>query len=306
MLDALFGVRRTGKSEPRRIRITAPQWVKSKGGYPVSVTDPSYKPDTAKAWASVDGVNLFFERKVGNGRAILLNFAITAYTRLRTRGKEMPMRGLIKALYERGGVSPRFRVTRPSGEPFRAYSIAQWGEANRLEVIGLMPEGTKTRTRIKPEKVIIHLPQESFVYEAKRGRYLGRRKEIRTSLIPERMKFFALLAGRAGKLRLSLSKQVVRGGEEIELRTSFGGPVPEVSVVRVQAFSRTGKEGKWWRRNVVVDGGRAVVTLRIAYDEEPGRWIFKARDLLTGQTADAKLRIEDTNTSLPLFPRCLE
>jgi hypothetical protein len=63
-------------------------------------------------------------------------------------------------------------------------------------------------------------------------------------------------------------------------------------VVQVEVIDPAGKVANWGRQVVLLPGGKGAVSLPMAWDEKPGTWRLRARELWTGTTGECTWRVK--------------
>lgn len=302
MLDTVFGASRgSAPAEPKMVNIEA---VTVAGKPLASVADPGYAIQSAKARAVVGNVPVIMENQIGKGNAVLLNFNITRYGEARRVGHESDLRRFIASLMAAAGLKPPLEATVSGGAPCAATCITRWGTPAAGEIIGVMSDSVAGREAGTPIETNIRLGRQVHVYQLKAGQYLGKMDTVQAKIVPERLEFFALWPHEIGAPKLELSKAKMGPGQKVTATISFAKAAKDdVQVVLLTAVSPKGEPARWWRQQVVVKGGVAEVPLYIAHDEEPGRWTLQARDLISGQTAEAKFTVTGTDSAQAPWPR---
>lgn len=302
MLDAVFGASRSpGPVAPQLIGIDT----LTVGGKPLaSLADPNYTAQAAKPRAVVGNVPIMMENQVGKGRAILLNFNLTRYGEARRVGQEADLRRFIASLLDAAGLRAPVETTVSGGALCAATRITRWGTPAAGAILGVMSDAVVGRESGAAIEANIRLGRKAHVYHAKTGTYLGNLDSVPARIVPERLEFFALWPHRIGTPRLTLSTAKPEPGQQITATIGFAEAAKDdVQVVLLTAVSPKGEPAGWWRQQVVVKGGAALVPLRIAHDEEPGLWTLRVRDSISGQTAEAQLSVAGTDVSQAPWPR---
>jgi hypothetical protein len=129
------------------------------------------------------------------------------------------------------------------------------------------------------DKATVRLPESKAVrYDL----YAGGLAQASYEASPERP---VLLVERATKIaRLTVSPAL-----EIRLTDQTGAPV-DLSVVRIEVFDPAGKLARHYSGNVTVRNGRATFKIPFALNDAPGQWRIRARDVVSGLTAEQRIR----------------
>ena len=282
VLDGLFGVRRTGPKQPVETPLDLRVDV---GGRKVALVATKAVVDASVAGGGAAGAAgghpVLFRRQVGKGRAVLLNFALP-----QTVGSQPPAARdnavhLLGALAGLAGVTPAF--TLETKEPLQARMLAHGG-VRTLGVWHLYP--TKGGAKVR-------LAAPAWVYDVRRGKALGRTREI---VIPDGRdwpRLYALLPAGGTTLAVTAgaSASAVPGASRgIAVRLRLNGPAPAGRVVRVQCFGPAGQERAHYRRYPRMAGAAALLGIPLANDP-PGRWRIRATDVATGAAAEAAVAV---------------
>jgi hypothetical protein len=76
---------------------------------------------------------------------------------------------------------------------------------------------------------------------------------------------------------------------ELRLLDESGDPVDR-SVVRVEVFDPAGKRVRHYSGNVTITDGAATFEIPFALDDARGAWSVRARDVISGITAERQIR----------------
>ena len=135
-------------------------------------------------------------------------------------------------------------------------------------------------------------PSAAHVYDVTRGEYVGPGPMVKVKLTSY-PRLFAALPAKVEKIKLSGCRRSYRTGQTIRLkaRVSHGRGAPWSSVVHVGLCDDQGHLLPWSERNMIAVMGKGEITLPLALDEKPGRYILKARDVASGVEAVHKLTI---------------
>ncbi|MCD6362224.1 MAG: beta-galactosidase trimerization domain-containing protein, partial [Armatimonadetes bacterium] len=232
-----------------------------------------------EALGEVNGLPGVIVNHYGEGVAVLLNFPFSQYLALRREGEEMPLRRLIGAILEMADVHPPF-TQRAGRGPLRATETVRWISGD-VQLVMLF----KTAGEDGPATTV--LPEPMHVYDLRRNRYLGRVAKITAPLRVGYANLYALSPESIGKPALSVRNDAAKPGDEVEVSVRVRGAVRGSLPVRVRVFRPDGVEETWPRRELLVENGRAHFTLQVAWNAMPGQWKLTARNIFTGDTAEA-------------------
>ncbi|NLO06638.1 MAG: hypothetical protein GX131_12500 [candidate division WS1 bacterium] len=245
--------------------------------------DPALTVTAAEALADHDGVPLLTVNRFGEGHAVLLNFSIGDYNELRAAAEEMPIRDLLGAIYAMAQVEPPYEQQAGRGS-------LRWTETVRWEADGLtLLMHFRTAGEDGPAATL--LPEARHVYDLRNDRYLGETREVGGGLRVSFANLYAITEQPSGELLLEARTAEVAPGEEVRLTARTRGGGPEVLPIKLRVFRPDGTEEKWPPREVVARDGVADVSIPMAFNAMPGTWRIHAREVLSGQTAEAEVTV---------------
>lgn len=242
--------------------------------------------------------------RVGKGWAILFNRTFDAYPKLRAlRYGGGEYRDLLRAEFERLGISPAVEVRDAGGQPLPQTRVARYRFAG-ADVIALLQESRDVATLygrdgvtvyddarrgpVARQEVVIRLPRLARTIDVRTGRDLGRTDTVTMTVT----------AGEAVILAQSELPAVLtadgppaaRRGDHVTFALGCGGPGPHL--VRAHVFAPDGRFLPEYAANVLVDGERGRFVLPTAVSDPSGRYRVELADVITGATARAELALE--------------
>ena len=228
-LDDLFGITRTTTRRQTKLQPVHLILSKSKTALELTMadTDPTVKPAAGKAVAQLaDGTPLLVVNRCGKGRALLLNFNLTAYNRgvndSRSAKWPQPLQAhgvgeWLRQTLTQAGVTPEFRVTDVNGKPLRGVRLTRF-EQNGQRLLGVLPEtggnvvvdalgqsrtnGNSTRPTDLPAH--LDLGRKYWIREVLAGTDHGRVKKLPVSLAPGQAQLFILSPHQEKSVRLNV------------------------------------------------------------------------------------------------------
>lgn len=284
MLSDLFGV-----------RLGPPQLCEGKGTVnlrgrkillPMVRSDASVKATTAHASGKVNHIPLVLTNPFGKGRAVLLNFALASYAKLRGTKEGEGFLAVLQALLEKAGVRPFVKLTSPGGKPARMVEVGRFegGEATYIILLRDYRAEGEWKGRVA-------LPRPFFVCDMRSATPLGRRRSFSVSLRPGEAKAFSLLPYRPKALRIASPKIVNRGKDlTIKVDLSADKPVTGWHVITLTFYAPGGKYVRPLSRKLLYPREREA-TVRIAFNDPRGRWEVRALDIASGLRATASLKV---------------
>lgn len=241
-------------------------------------------------------------RSVGRGKAIYLSVDVLNYYRDRLQGKEKVVRELMGKLLQDNVNPPTFSFVDPSGEPlvgiethvFRngGVSIVGLHTNPQLSVADLgPPEVISNRRFEKPRTVTLPLPEESYLYDLRAAKSLGKRKQLTMQLDPYEPTLLAVSPLPIQQLIVRAPARVQRGTMgQMGLNFSPASPAA-VHVFHVDVVDPAGKTVPQYSGNLLAPHGRADKLLPFAFNDLAGSWQVRVKDLLTGQSKTATVEV---------------
>jgi hypothetical protein len=295
-LDGLFGVRRTRRAAP----LLKPLAVRARIGSeevalqtPLSRLDPGIEAVNAKACGKVEAVPVLLMNAVGRGRAILLNFQLLSDNA--DEGQWAAARAFLRGLYDGVRATAPVAVTSPQDEPLPFTETRLWRTGDAL-VIGLWRQmqcawfapasGTAAG---EPVPARLALPEPRYIYDLRRGKFLGRVSEVDTLLRWGRANFFLALPERFGDLEVQLSPTEPRPGDTIraEFELMGAGRSGGRQAVFAEVLDPSGQPVEWAGQVVVLVDGRGSIAVPVAHNADPGRWRLRVTELFSREAAEA-------------------
>jgi hypothetical protein len=144
------------------------------------------------------------------------------YHRDRLLGKEGAVFEAARKVFEASGIRPRYRVTDDRGQAvvgvethlFRNGGATIVGLLSnpQLRVDELGPPEFKSNERFeKPRRLRLIAPEESYIYDVRKGQSIGKRKEVELTLDPYEPAIYAFLPVAVEGIRVDASKNVALG-----------------------------------------------------------------------------------------------
>jgi hypothetical protein len=227
--------------------------------------------------------------RTGKGGTILFNATPQGYIAGRSRGLGRTMRDFFGQCVDMAGVQPELVIRRGEDDkplpglgifPFRHGANRYFGVAPDLniaqDVLGAMQmdaEGDRG-------KVTVTFPVSGFLYNVRKGEYLGKGSQAEVHLDTFDAPLFAVMRTRARTMKLSFD------GTEATAMLSVTGGKPDERVFRFDLLTKGGKR--------VIDGGANVVAKKCTAAWTPDARLPKGgklvcRDVATGVRAEVAL-----------------
>jgi hypothetical protein len=298
VLDDLFGITRTGRGTPVEAQVVIQPGANAPrldlGQVRVdSDVQPAGATVLAQAKVGDREVPVVLSRSVGAGKAILVNCVLPA-SDPRAATTEAARR-LLAWLYHDAGSAAPAAVTSPSGGSLPLTEARFWRTGDGL-VLGMWRQmeaewftPTRGTAAGEPQPVRVSFAEPMHVYDLRAHRYLGMRKNLRTSLRWGRASFYLALPYPIGKLGVSLADAAPAPGKAVSADLSLRLPAgsPETFAAWVQVFDPAGNEQVWGRQVVMLTGGKGQVQVARAFNDAPGTWRLRATELFSNQSTEA-------------------
>jgi len=202
-----------------------------------------------------------------------------------------------RQIFRGAGIEPEFRVTEDRDAGVEVHRFRNGGATiigllsnPQLRVNELGPPEFKSNQRFeRPRTIRLVLPHEFEAYDVRKGQALGRRKELAATLEPYEPAIYALLPTAASALHVSAPARVPRGGNAqvgVRISTAAGTHVFHMDVV-----DPAGAVVPHYSGNLLAPQGRAGKLVPIAYNDPPGRWQVRVKDVLTGSMQTAVMEV---------------
>jgi len=309
-LDDLFGIQRTTMEfapGPRGLqRVGTPtELAKDSDLGSLSTAEPGVRLASGAQARYQDsrGTPAVIVKQHGKGKAVYLNLLMTPYYLQRTESQAGEgLRRLLAGLLQEAGVSRPYNITTPDGQPIAGVEIHPWRSGN-LRLLGLhrnysLNVGTandddswEQKALRGPLELKLDLENPAALYDARRGRFLGKQTQwvitlndiepLVLSLLPEPVKGLSILA-----------PERARGGKllKVSLRLE-GAKLGDTHTIRVHILDPGGHELSMLTRSLVAPQGTCVWELPLAVNLPKGAYVLRSREIATGTQAERRLKV---------------
>ena len=302
VLDELFGVRRDqGLTKAARARMTVPATRIQARGTSVQVpsviidnldVDQAVRLAGGQALGRAAKVPAVVVRRHGKGLAVLLNFSLADCRSLKPEVRGA-VRDLMGGFVSLAGVKPFCRAFGPDGQALPGCRLPRFrrGAVTTLMVLRSREGGDK------PSPAVLRLAAPVHVYDQRTAKYYGRTNELQLQLDPTSATVLSLLPYAVTGLRVTGPRQVDAGRAarmNISLVTA-GHAKPSGHVFRVKLYGPDGHERWHCARTLRPDPNapaNAVVDIPFAYNDPPGRWTVRVRDVATRKESRVALVVK--------------
>lgn len=289
MLDPLFGIKREGQPDKgQHQNVTLPG--AEAQGLKLSTAEPIVAAG-AIAYGQSDSENKagsIFGNQAGKGMAWYLNLDLRQYDDERTFHSpgEKQIRSILMAAMARAGAKPSCEITLASGKPANIEVTRH--RAGDLLFLGFLAGGSNG-----DELATIKLPQTGYVYDMRKGESLGKRGDIKATFAGQQVRMYCLSPQPLAAPQLALKAATAKPGDSVGYTLSLkSGNDSRQQVVRLTVIGPDGKEYGDYARNVLLGSKPATGSFRLALNDKVGTWRVVARDIASGQSAEASLTVK--------------
>jgi len=310
-IDELFGVAQSSPGALQDSVVSLPLEQGQADGFVTKAdVDTSLQLDGGTPLGLVDDTPVVIENTFGKGKAVLLNFGVKNYISVGTfkrsggtkarllKDEEQRTDILFRGLLASMGLTPRVTLGPEPG------SMSTYGfRSGNLEYVGLLqklPEDLYayvggTAKLLAARKTTMALKREGHVYNIRTGTYVGLTDAIPTYITPGIAQAYALLPYKVQKVTVAAPGEVKQGDAVEYAVTITASSKPEKHVLHVSVTGPDGEELAYYTKNVDCVGGKYKGTWGLALNEEPGRYVLRARDVATGMAAEKEITVAGGN-----------
>jgi hypothetical protein len=290
-LDGLFGIRHTGPPKPGApaesfVELSTERGTTS-GVLDGLIADSAVEPtDAVVSGKTQHGTPLWLLQGADKVATALLNHTMQTYP-LESEQGALLFR-LFDALLTRTGVECSAPAIAENGGPLPcACTVLHYGEADIVTLLRDAGEGGKT------ERVLLRFEDDRHVYDARQGKHLMRPKHVREDLRPGDARVLTALPYEVTGLTVT-TEDSVQAGRRLTVAVSVNArkATPGTHLVHVTLRQGFGQPIPYYAHDVSCREGEGATFIPLALDEAPGVYTIEARDLLTGTTGQALLKVE--------------
>ena len=199
--------------------------------------------------------------------------------------------GHIIEILTAASVQPSFPLARSDGGPASDVEtyIFENGSITIIALLRDYPEPPVTLER-RSEAIVLGLPQPLNIYDIRAKQALGRTERLAVELDPVEPVVLALTENPLASPSISGPPSVQLGANaEFTIRTDAAAAV---NVVHVDTIDPEGKTVAHYSGNLLGTPGRATKLVPFALNDQPGLWMIRANDPLSGKAMMAELKVE--------------
>jgi hypothetical protein len=292
VLDDLFGVTRAASAPATSARASLEG--ESPMSFEEALVDPAVSLTDGVAGGAAEGIPVCMTRQVGQGQAILLNFAFGSFPRLNAEDTPQVAAATVQSWLAPAGVAPSVALFDKTGARAREIETVRWRKGD-IEILALFPQshraiGPKWSGWNNTEPVRVQLPRPAYVFDLRQRQALGRQAAFTTTLIPFRANFFVLCEKPAPAPVVQWQRDAVTRGEVARATISVPG-AQGLHALRLRARCGT-QDPEWLSQNILVDGQAKTVELPVALNDPTGTYHVSAIDLFTNRPTIAELHVQ--------------
>jgi len=198
VLDSLFGVHRTWYLKPKTISTDKKVNV---------ILDPGIVASDGSALSQIGGTPVFVLHRVGKGHTLLINgnldllnlMAANIFERFGSKAAiaDDPLGAILQDL---AGINAKIALKRENGSTMRDVEVIRWKNGEN-EIFALFRQGGRA------ELAKVELKKVGYVYDLRSRKFLGRVKQFRTDIIPNRASFFIVSLRPAPTVQVKIGAQ---------------------------------------------------------------------------------------------------
>jgi hypothetical protein len=228
--------------------------------------------------------------RFGDGAAVLLNFSLGDYGTPGPDGRP-ELLDLFEGIFSGTGLRPNWGLTADDGRPLAGGRVSAFTRGP-ASVVGLLPSRPEPWDALVPATLICAEPRH--LYDLRAAKYLGRADRTDLSLKFTSATLIAALPWRVESLQVTAPERFTAGGPctvQVRLRAD-GDTAGALPVFRVNVIGPDGADRHYYARTLAPEGLEAETVVPFAANDPPGDWRITARDMLTGASATAVVRLE--------------
>jgi len=310
-LDDVFGIHRVkGQKMGQTAERRAGDELLHPGGKQLHVVagDETVGVTSGKPLAQSGSVPLVIVNDFGQGKAVFLNLEISsyAYERLQPHSSTS-LPDLLEEILGLAQIQPRVRVTDADGKrlpgteivrfangPYEHVAIFRnpqfddggWGDYP-TEKAGEWAGQISNTLLEEPAQITVSWSGAMSTYDIRGRQDLGVLAKHQAMLQPWDPLTLTRALQPIPPYRIDAPEQV-QAGTQLAITLQDEGSLPEGTfrVVRLELFTPAGQPYELYARNVLVKSTPHSATVALAHNDPPGRWLLKARDVMTGHVVE--------------------
>lgn len=308
-VEKLFGISRAAS-----VISTAAEAVSSKGSMGIPALKGEFRmgeKGITAAGAKTLGKSCLFINKYGKGTAVLLNMLVSGYQDINlggVGGEEVStksgaalfcdnMRRLMEGVLSTSKIARTSIVTDvKTGKLYPCTTMLRQDGENF--VFGILKAQTTAPDGKAPmlfnkkflKKVKIELPFKGYVYDIRKGKFMGYTNTLTIDLMPGDGELFSIQKKKISGVTVKAPAEVVRG-RDLAVKFAVGNAVGK-QVCRLDLFGPDGKLVKVYTATGHFEPSKGKFAFRFAMNDAPGIWRCRITHVNSGIAAEAKIRVK--------------
>lgn len=260
--------------------------------FDVRILEPGLQVTTGRALADADGVPVLVVNAVGQGRTVLLNFAMDELNAARAADGPQPRLAILDAVLRSAGVEPFAAITRPDGtRPLCTHQALFTDGAARY----LMVQQDILQVGLPDQPVTITLPEPAVVYDVRAGERIGDGPVTawEATLGRGNPLVYALLPYAVTGVALGGPDSTDRGAAlPVEVTISADANALGYHVARLDVYAPgADTPHRQYSQNVDCFAGRGRADIPFALSDPAGAWRLVARDAASGTATERTVQV---------------
>ncbi|HEU4930665.1 MAG TPA: alpha-amylase family protein, partial [Pyrinomonadaceae bacterium] len=267
------------------------------------IAEPDVKASGGTALFKIGNSDAAIVNQNGAGWTVYLNTAWDQYPKQRAANfGGAAYRQLANAIFNKAGVRPAIQVTSPDGRPLSQAQIARYkfGDAeivaivkDNVAVAGVVgQDGVTTYTdanlgQVAKQELTIKLPRKFHVTDVRSGKKLGFTDVVHSTILVGDALVIGL-SSQENELKFE-SPISAKPGDHISFNLS--STAPGTALVRCHVHAPDGTRLPVYSSNVLVQNGRGTFTLPFALNDQAGKYVIRATDVVTGAVVEKTIEL---------------
>jgi hypothetical protein len=298
-IDDVLGIRRVsmapGYVEGDVLYTPPAHWKDAPGALYLKPLEPGLQTTTGRALAPDAGAPAVIVNSFGKGKAWYFNFDLSKLNILRKKGQHAPLLTLVRLALEDAGVKPFATLTGADGKRIESCQLFAY-HRGPIHYLGLLPAVAKDGE--PPLAARLNVPQGLRLYDVRARKAMDNPDVTLQSGIAQ---FYALLPYSVRGIDLAAPKSA-RQGEEVTVTFAVQPDrgVAGDHLLRVTTQGPDGKDIYYLSKNLLTTQGKGEFRLTPPLNAPLGDWKVTLRDLATGTTQSALIRVTPGDTVIPM------
>ena len=268
------------------------------------VAEPDIKLAGGKSLFQIGNADAVIMNRLGRGWTIYLNTTFDQYPKQRSaKFGGSAYRELTDAILSKAGVRPTIAVTSPDGRRITQAQVARYTFADS-EILAVVKENVAVAGmvgqdgvtiyndvnlgQVAKQELTIRLPRKFYVADVRTGKQLGYTDLIHASTLIGDALVLALTP-RANAIKIE-GPTSAKLGQHVAFIVSSN--TPGDGLVRCHVYSPGGTQLATYSTNLLLQNGESSFVLPFALNDEPGRYVIRVTDVLTGARFEKMIDVE--------------